>query len=44
MDGDKNIRFSMVEEIPIDFKKKFKFISGVTKVRFEEKSLPFIPD
>ncbi len=47
MDGDKNINaFSMVEEILNSFilKEKYKFRAGVTKVSFEEKSLPFIPE
>ena len=47
MDGNKNINaFSMVEEILNSFilKEKYKFRAGVTKVRFEEKSLPFIPE
>ena len=47
MDGDKNINaFSMVEDILNSFilKEKYKFRAGVTKVSFEEKSLPFIPE
>ena len=47
MDGDKNINaFSMVEEILNSFilKEKYKSRAGVTKVSFEEKSLPFIPE
>ena len=47
VNDDKTLNaFSMVEEILNNFtlKEKYKFRAGVTKVNFEEKSIPFIPE